>query len=582
MSEARQPYTESRIQELRCRLRDPDEFMRPEWLGAVRPMRHSFARAFTRHAARHRWHLEKTKWELDEKGRGETIYTVRTHERPLHFVVFSDEIPDEKRTDRVVAEAWDVTAVLCEGDLDPNRLETMRREVPKQEGGRADPGSLAWTRGNRSSRFFDYVVERLAAGEQPEIEELGDAGYILRSTAFYANGKFGTTPFRALDSDHPVGRSYRAQMLAAWVFREFSYDLVEHCARVRNPEASRLEGGWRRYFGIGNATGLGMVPFFPNHPAILDSWCTVRELALANATDAAPEPGGPDVTRMLELIDRGICFYEERTGMDTEPFVSCEDLAAQLASARELVAELVEKGTMLGQRPELPWKELRRWAERELDFEGQELIHGLLIELYNDLDEALEELLEVDETTDAVPHMRVGQLREIVDEDYVWAFQFDFDDPDATHYFWYVSSNNEEPRRGLREKIPGEEHEQPYDIARQVQRLCEDLEEMPGETLVAEFLLTRPEHRGIVERIQSFHNLPYAEVRTNLLAADFLPLHLQRFKLAMYGMENYDPKSTDWVRVTLFQGAPRADDVAAGEEGDWVFPLKPRNGGEAC
>jgi hypothetical protein len=43
----------------------------------------------------------------------------------------------------------------------------------------------------------------------------------------------------------------------------------------------------------------------------------------------------------------------------------------------------------------------------------------------------------------------------------------------------------------------------------------------------------------------------------------------------MYGMENYKPKSTDWLRVTLFQGAPRADEVATAAIDDWTFPARP-------
>ena len=41
-------------------------------------------------------------------------------------------------------------------------------------------------------------------------------------------------------------------------------------------------------------------------------------------------------------------------------------------------------------------------------------------------------------------------------------------------------------------------------------------------------------------------------------------------------MENYSPQSTDWLRVTLYSGAPRADDVAAGVDDDWIFTRKPR------
>lgn len=572
---------ERRLEELREHMRDPDELMKPERLGAVRLTRYSFARTFIRYATQHRWRVERSSWEFDEEGRGEAIYTVKTHERPLHFVVFSDRIEEEKRTDRVVAEAWDVTAALCQGEITSERLAKMREEVPKQEGGRADPKTLAWTRGNRSARFFDYVVECLGRGEQPDPEVLGDDGYVLRSTAFYANGKFGTTPFRALGPEHPVSSTYRAQMLAAWLFREFSYDLVEHCACARNPEARRLEGAWKRYFGIGNATGLGMVPFFVNHPRIIDVWCTVRELALANATLSEPEPDSPEAARMLELTDRCIRFFREREAMNTHPFTPYGELADGLAAAREIVAEFATSGTVLGERPERPWKALRRWAEGELGAEEQELVHTLLIELYDDLDETLEELLEVRKKISFAPQMTAGRLREIVERDYAWALEFDFDDPDETHYFWYISANSEEPRRDVRGAVPGEEHEQPFDIARQLQRLHEDLREIPDDSSVATFLLKHPQHRGIVERIQTFHHLSYGEVHTNLLGAGFLPLHLQKFKLAMYGMENYSPKSTDWLRVTLMQGAPRADDVAEGKEGDWIFPLKPEKG-EVC
>jgi len=67
----------------------------------------------------------------------------------------------------------------------------------------------------------------------------------------------------------------------------------------------------------------------------------------------------------------------------------------------------------------------------------------------------------------------------------------------------------------------------------------------------------------------------YGETRGNALAGSYVPLHLQRFQLAVYGMDNFCPQSTDWVRVTLFGGAPRVDDVARGVDDDWLFLPKP-------
>lgn len=43
----------------------------------------------------------------------------------------------------------------------------------------------------------------------------------------------------------------------------------------------------------------------------------------------------------------------------------------------------------------------------------------------------------------------------------------------------------------------------------------------------------------------------------------------------MYGMDNFKPKSTDWLRVTLFQGAPRLDDLGPNTTDDWVLPPRP-------
>ena len=76
--------------------------------------------------------------------------------------------------------------------------------------------------------------------------------------------------------------------------------------------------------------------------------------------------------------------------------------------------------------------------------------------------------------------------------------------------------------------------------------------------------------------IQGVQKLTYGEVQTNLLAEDFLPLNVQRMQLSVYGMENFVPQSTDWLRVTLFVGAPRLSDLAEGTvDDDWIFVSAP-------
>jgi hypothetical protein len=566
-----------RLDALRPTLRDPGVVCAPERLGAARMTRHSFAPSFLRFAASRRVQVDRERWTLDGEGHGEAIYRVQIDAHTLRFVLFSTTIPATERIDRVIAASWDVTAALIEGELDEDRLTALRREVPLQERGRADAGTLVWTRANRSERFFDEVVERLAGGRQPSYEMIGPCAYVLRSTAFYGNGKFGMKPFAALRPPHPMAVPYRAQMLAAWLLREFSLELVEHCARERSEAAVPLSPAWGRYLGIGNATGLGMVPFFANHPAIFDAWCSVREFALANARATRLAPDDAQVARLLNRCDRVITYLDDRRDLPTAPFPPYGETADELRLIRAEVAAYAETGRLRGVATHTPWETLWRWAEHEVGVEGQELLLGLLTELDDSLDEALEQLLTVDETDDCVPDTSLRELTQLIERHYGWVERFAADPATAT-WVWYYAAENEEPRRARRAERPLPTHEVAIDVARQVQRLRADLRSWPPDCTVAAFLLEHPRHRGIVERLQTFGHLPYAEVHDDLVGEDFLPLQIQRFKLAMYGMANYVPQSTDWVRVTLYQGAPRTSDLFDVDLNTWTYPRRPDEG----
>jgi len=96
-------------------------------------------------------------------------------------------------------------------------------------------------------------------------------------------------------------------------------------------------------------------------------------------------------------------------------------------------------------------------------------------------------------------------------------------------------------------------------------------------TPIGEVVADHPEHHLAVERLHR-SDRPYCEPRDNACAAGYLALQLQRFQLAMYGMDNFKPKSSDWLRVTLFQGAPRLGDLGPDTADDWVLPPRPGSG----
>ncbi|WP_083701831.1 hypothetical protein [Tersicoccus sp. Bi-70] len=538
--------------------------------------RHSFARSFLRRAAAKRWSVDRVRLDLDTGARGTAIYTVHAEGRRLTFIAFCQTLAESERTDRVIAEAWDVTAALIEGQLTPEREENLRRNVPLQERGRVDADTLVLTRANRSERFFDYVSQCLASGAQPEAERLGPSPYLIRSTAFYGNGKFGLKEFAGLAADHPLAVPYRSQMLTAWLLRELSIDMVEHVARATatrtGTTAVPLDPRWSRYLGLGNATGLGMVPFVVNHPAYLDAWCRLREIPLATGLGRDYAPDDPDLGHVAALLERADHYLEEKQGLQTAPFLPPEQIRPQL---RQLADEL----HAYRDSASVPTPVLAVLHDRAagLSPEARGIFASIVIELRTDFDEEAEHLLRVEAGTPFDPAMPCSDLLRAVKARYGWTGSLDFTDPDRTRYFWFSSAANEEPRRAHRETRLQGDAEHCTDVARRVNALAVDLERVAGERTVAEFLLAHPEHRFAAVRVQQTRDYRYGELQDNLVDGRFLPLSTQRFQLATYGMNNFSPKSTDWLRVTLFSGAPLAADVHDGvDEDDWLFPLAPR------
>lgn len=556
-------------------LRPPADVLTGHDMNGAWATRHSFARTMLRRAHDHRWTVSKDRAELDVDGRGTVVYSVHAEGRTLTFIAFSRTLEEAERTDRVIATSWDVTAALVDRELDADLEADLRRNVPVQEAGRVGPDTLIMTRANRSARFFDYVTECLAVGEQPEPAVIGPSPYLLRSTAFYGNGKFGLKQLADLADDHPLKVPYRSQMLTAWLLRELSMDLVEHLAEARaaseETAAARLNPQWRRYFGLGNATGLGMVPFVVNHPDYLDAWCRLREIPLARALDALYAPWDPDLTRVIDLLIDAQRHFAEKADLQTAPFLPTIAVGEHL---RELSESLDQFRASDGE-PARVLAQLHEHAAR-LGTEARGIVASIITELRDDFDQEADQLLTVPTPAPLDTSMTCGDLKRTLSANYRWISDLDFGTPDSTAYYWYTSANSEEPRRAQRSTRPRSAVEHCTDIARRVDALATALDQATDDTTIAEFLLAHPNHRFAVHRVQRTRDLYYGDIRENLLEQAFLPLSVQRFQLATYGMNNFSPQSTDWLRVTLFSGAPRTDDInnGVGDE-DWLFPIAP-------
>lgn len=540
-------------------LRDPDQVMRLARMGSAHPTRLSFLRVLLRRVKAEGWRFDRPLWQMDARGVGRAVYRARGPERTYSLVAFGHDLPDEMRSDRVIATAWDATFALLDGEPTEADLVRLAANVPLQEAGRISEKELTLSRANRSVRLFGHVVDRLAQGRQPDLAEMDAVGYLMRTTAVYGSGKFGAADRDMIRGRPEMKAPFQAEMLSVWLTRAFTVDMAEHLARARAGRgAAQLDRDLRRRLGVGNATGLGMAPFLVRHPELINAWVTARETALARVRAL---PGASPALRAA--------LAEALAGAQRNAGLWRSDHPAQVAKLADLSADLSRLAAHLASDwrhdGPAPWDALWLWGQATLSLEGQECLLSLMLEPHGALVDDLADRLDVDEDAGFVldSAMTVGRLAALTDQDYAWTGRRDLEGPDRSARFWYVSEEKLEPRLGDRATVAGAEREQPLGIAQAVAALCGALSGWPASEPLAAFLLAHPEHRHTVRRVQRLQGQPYGEIRDSLLAVDMQPIDLLRCKLAFFGASRFDPRSDRWVRICLFQDMPFPDEIGA-------------------
>jgi len=547
--------------------RDPNTVMTLARMGCFHQSRLSFMRVLLRRLRAERWTFTRPVFEIDGKGVGHAVYTAHGPDHSYSLVAFANDLPPEKRSDRVIATEWDATFTLFDGVPSQADIDRLRANIPLQEAGRVTDTSLSVSRANRSVRLWDHVVEALAAGSQPDGARVADVGYLMRTTAVYGSGKLGAAD-REKTADRPEFQApFQIEMLSVFLTRAFVMDLVEHMARMRAPQtAVPLAPALRRRFGIGNSTGLGMAPYLINHPALLNNWIAAREQALARVRSLQTAlPGTVDALR----------DYARRAQINAQQWQSDHPIQqAKLADLRRDMDALCTHLADTDLTGAQPWNALWEWGEANLSLEGQEQLVSLLLEPHGDLVDPLAGCMAANETAamriDGA--MTLAQFRALVEDIYAWALTIDWTLPQAQENVWYTSEEKLEPRLGNRFAEPIEPYELPLCPGRDAARMHADLLASDAST-VAGFLMAHPEHRHIARRAQIAARLPYAEIRDNTIGEALLPIDLLRAKLAFFGAGHFDPRSDRWVRINMFQNAPFPADLATGDADDWTFPL---------
>ena len=520
--------------------RPPHSVMRLARMGQSMPHKLSFSRQIIRRLIKDGGQVDRCVWDMDANGHGRAVYTVHVGGNPYSLVAISNALDDSMRSDRVIAEAWDACFTLFDGVPATADLDRLAGNQPKQEAGRYTAKELTLSRANKSMRLFNHVRDCLVRGEQPSAQSVNDIGYLMRTTAVYGNGKFGIAD-RHDYSDRPgMSGPFQAEMLTVWLIREFTHDLVEHCAKALNPDAASLEPDLKRHFGVGNATGLGMAPFLVHHPELLDRWVMAREGALAMTLMANEDLRHDLINRVSNHLDQW----------------NVDDALAQSAieTSRREWRSLPDAGAMAAYE----------WSLSQ-SLGTQELVTSLILE-NTSLDlEPFAKAMAFDGPPAIDLNSPIGALRDRIDQAYAWAL----DDTSDEYWFWYVSENKLEPRIGARAEQEGAMLERPLTIVRSIKQLRALLDDETGTC--GEFLAKQPCFAATVRRLGASGT--YGEIQDNLLARSMRPIDMLRFKLSFFGASKFDPKSDLWTRITLFQGAPTRDSLDSPGDDWWLSTI---------
>ena len=103
-------------------LRQSSKVMKLKRLGSFHQSRLSFTRQLVNELKTQNSEFEVLKWNIDKNGFGNAVLKTTFNDHTFSLVVFCHSINDEERSDRVIAEKWDMTFSLFIGRSEERRV----------------------------------------------------------------------------------------------------------------------------------------------------------------------------------------------------------------------------------------------------------------------------------------------------------------------------------------------------------------------------------------------------------------------------------------------------------------------------
>ena len=549
---------------MEVKLRDPKIVMKLSKLGSFHQSKLSFLRSFLKEFSD--WDFKRDLFDLDENGYGKAVYSLKKNNKIYSLVCFANKLSDLERSDRVIATKWDAAFTLHDGIPTKTDIERLQKNVPKQEVGRLSYKELTLSRANKSIRIFNYIVECLSKGKQPDKKKVFDVGYLYRTTAVYGSGKFGLADRFRIKNRNEICGPFRLEMMLVYLVRQFTFDQVNHIAKQKNPgRAVELDKEICRNLGIGNSTGLGMAPFIVNHPTLLNNWIMSREMSLKKIREIknVKNQDAEIFKDILKKSLKNISFW------NTESEFQKKKIVGLYKDLKKLI-DFLDKDFDF--KKDYPFNDLYVWCEKNLKDECIEYAVSTFMEPYDDIINPFIYQMSADEDKYfTIPAQKnIENLRSIIEKNYSEILKIDFSKEENNQNFWFISKNKEEPRLADRYKEQGAELEQPLAIARDISRLYQRISKIKNSLSVGKFLIENNDLRHAIRRVFISEFFPYSEIQDNTIGSKLMPIDMLRLKLSFFGAVKFDPRSDKWLRICMFQGAPLPNQLQSYDSG-WIY-----------
>ena len=547
-------------------MQSPDELMKLKNLGSYHPTRLSFSRQLINEMYKKNWSFDIFEWKINKDGKGHSIITVDTKENLYSLVIFSHIISNKERSDRVIADKWDLTFTLFNGVPNVKEFNHLKINVPLQEKGIHIKKQITLSRANKSMRLFSHAVDNLSNGKQPDFNLVKDTGYLLRTTAVYGNGKFGINDFNINSNCKVLRNPFWSEMLTVYMLKYFSIELINFIAKQNNNQnCVKLNNEISQYIGTGNATGLGMAPYIVNHPKLIHTWINIKQNLLKKIYNKK-SCTNTQINFIFSTLKKA---YDHVCQWNVDDKTQRKKI---LCTKKELLSIIENKNTFLLLKNEFPFQEFI-YFYRDVSIETKEILYSILIETFPLLADKASEKMSCTEEIAITNNFSIMKLKKIISNNYSWALNTNVKIKSSNYYFWYVSQTKEEPRLGIQKLDNGYEKRLPLDICLQVNQLFKTLNLYPDKMKIAEFMINNPDTKYVLKRILLNKKYKFSEIHENLSDKKMRPIDLLRFKLSFFGATKFDPKSNLWTRITLFQGAPLPNQLNDKKNTKWFFPI---------